>query len=68
MVSCRDTLKVDPEQHFYSHFVTGSALVKVAQTEQRLGQAEREFVTSCASHTLLPIRRFLEGDMKTIQV
>lgn len=54
-------------EEFGSSTPYGSALVKVAQTEQRLGQAEREFVTSCASHTLLPIRRFLEGDMKTIQ-
>ncbi|CAD6185389.1 unnamed protein product [Caenorhabditis auriculariae] len=45
----------------------GSALVKVSQTQQRLGQAERELCAQAASHTLLPIRRFLEGDMKTIQ-
>ncbi|CAJ0559918.1 unnamed protein product, partial [Mesorhabditis spiculigera] len=45
----------------------GSALTKVAHTEQKLGQTEREFVAQSASHTLLPIRRFLEGDMRTIQ-
>ncbi|KAL6724387.1 hypothetical protein Aduo_019281 [Ancylostoma duodenale] len=53
-----------PQMFFYEG---GSALVKIAQTEQKLGQAEKEFVTSSASQTLLPIRRFLEGDMKTIQ-
>ncbi|CAI5454283.1 unnamed protein product [Caenorhabditis angaria] len=45
----------------------GSALIKVSQTEQRLGQAERELCNQAAANTLLPIRRFLEGDMKTIQ-
>ncbi|CAI4224086.1 unnamed protein product [Auanema sp. JU1783] len=45
----------------------GSALIKVAQTEQKLGTVDREFVNQCATQTLLPIRRFLEGDMKTIQ-
>lgn len=46
----------------------GSALIKVSHTEQKLGQAEREFVNQTASTTLLPIKRFLEGDMRTIQV
>ncbi|EYB96158.1 hypothetical protein Y032_0153g2939 [Ancylostoma ceylanicum] len=57
----------DAGEEFGSTTPYGSALVKIAQTEQKLGQAEREFVTSSASQTLLPIRRFLEGDMKTIQ-
>lgn len=39
----------------------------MAQTENRLGQAERELCGQAAANTLLPIRRFLEGDMKTIQ-
>ncbi|VDK74594.1 unnamed protein product [Litomosoides sigmodontis] len=45
----------------------GSALLKTAQTEFKLGAGERDFINSCASNTLLPVRRFLEGDMKTIQ-
>ncbi|KIH57091.1 BAR domain protein [Ancylostoma duodenale] len=57
----------DAGEEFGSTTPYGSALVKIAQTEQKLGQAEKEFVTSSASQTLLPIRRFLEGDMKTIQ-
>ncbi|KAK6760453.1 hypothetical protein RB195_021791 [Necator americanus] len=57
----------DAGEEFGSTTPYGSALVKIAQTEQKLGQAEREFMTSSASQTLLPIRRFLEGDMKTIQ-
>lgn len=45
----------------------GIALSKVAQTEFKIGGAEREFISNAANNTLLPIRRFLEGDMKTIQ-
>lgn len=46
----------------------GSALMKVAQTELKLGAHEHEFLNATAANTLVPIRRFLEGDMKTIQV
>lgn len=46
----------------------GEALLKVAQTEFKLGAAEREFISTSANNTLLPFRRFLEGDIKTIQV
>lgn len=46
----------------------GAALFKIAQTEKQLGQREHEFLNQTAANTLLPIRRFLEGDMKTIQV
>ncbi|VDN38285.1 unnamed protein product [Gongylonema pulchrum] len=45
-----------------------SALLKTAQAEFKIGAGERDFINGCASSTLLPIRRFLEGDMKTIQV
>jgi endophilin-B len=46
----------------------GGALLKVAQTELKLGSTEHEFLNATAANTLVPIRRFLEGDMKTIQV
>ncbi|VDK82554.1 unnamed protein product [Onchocerca ochengi] len=45
----------------------GNALLKAAQAEFKLGAGERDFINSCVSNTLLPVRRFLEGDMKTIQ-
>ncbi|KJH44173.1 BAR domain protein [Dictyocaulus viviparus] len=54
-------------EEFGSTTAYGSTLLKIAQSEQKLGQAEREFVAASASQTLLPIRRFLEGDMRTIQ-
>ncbi|KAI6222303.1 hypothetical protein M3Y99_01514200 [Aphelenchoides fujianensis] len=45
----------------------GGALLKVAQTELKIGASEHEFLNATAANTLVPIRRFLEGDMKTIQ-
>ncbi|VDN07793.1 unnamed protein product [Thelazia callipaeda] len=45
----------------------GNALLATAQVEFKLGAREKDFIKSCASNTLLPVRRFLEGDMKTIQ-
>lgn len=44
----------------------GSALIKVGQTEQKLGQTEREFTTAAENCFIQPLRRFLEGEMKTI--
>lgn len=44
----------------------GSALIKVGQTEQKLGQTEREFTTAAENSFIQPLRRFLEGEMKTI--
>ncbi|XP_047117369.1 endophilin-B1 isoform X1 [Schistocerca piceifrons] len=44
----------------------GSALVKVGQCEQRLGQTEREFISSAGQCFIQPLRKFLDGEMKTI--
>ncbi|KAI6172848.1 hypothetical protein M3Y98_01018800 [Aphelenchoides besseyi] len=52
---------------FGSQTPYGSALLKVAQTELKIGASEHEFLNATAANTLVPIRRFLEGDMKTIQ-
>ena len=49
-------------------FIIGNALVKCGQTEQKLGQAERELVQAAANNFLQPLRAFLDGDMKTVQV
>lgn len=59
---------VEAGQEFGGTTPYGGALLKVAQAEKRLGQTEQEFLAAAAANTLLPIRRFLEGDMKTIQV
>lgn len=46
----------------------GNALVKTGQTQLNIGNAEKEFVQATANNFLQPLRNFLEGDMKTIQV
>lgn len=43
-------------------------MIKVGQAEKNLGGAERDFGRSVHTHFLQPLRRFLEGDMKTIIV
>lgn len=48
--------------------LTGSALIKIGQTQLRLGGAEREFVRAAMTTYVSPLKRFLEGDMKTIMV
>lgn len=45
----------------------GSALIKVGQCEQKIGQAEREFITSAEHCYVQPLHKFLDGEMKTIQ-
>lgn len=44
----------------------GTALIKVGHAQQRLGQAEREFVQSAVTAYIQPLRKFLDGDMKTL--
>ncbi|KFD67877.1 hypothetical protein M514_00278 [Trichuris suis] len=45
----------------------GSALLKVGDTQMKLGCAEREFISVSATKVLTPLKRFLESDIKTIQ-
>lgn len=44
----------------------GTALIKVGQYEQKLGQTERDFIGSAGICFTQPLRKFLEGEMKTI--
>jgi len=44
----------------------GNALIKVGQTQQRMGQAERDFIESAGNSFIQPLKAFLEGDMKTV--
>ncbi|XP_018321950.1 endophilin-B1 isoform X1 [Agrilus planipennis] len=44
----------------------GSALIKVGQCEQKLGQVERDFIASTGTCFTQPLKKFLEGEMKTI--
>jgi endophilin-B len=40
--------------------------VKVGQMQQKLAEAERQFVQSSITNFLLPLKNFLDGDMKII--
>ncbi|XP_017797751.1 PREDICTED: endophilin-B1 [Habropoda laboriosa] len=44
----------------------GSALIKVGQCQQKLGQIERSFIETSANCYIQPLRKFLEGEMKTV--
>ncbi|KFQ27330.1 Endophilin-B2, partial [Mesitornis unicolor] len=44
----------------------GKTLIKVGETERRLGAAERDFIHSASINFLTPLRNFLEGDWRTI--
>ncbi|KAM6046973.1 endophilin-B2 isoform 2-T2 [Theristicus caerulescens] len=44
----------------------GKTLIKVGDTQRRLGAAERDFIHSASINFLTPLRNFLEGDWRTI--
>ena len=47
-------------------FKTGSALIRVGQTEQALGEIEREYIRHAHDGICGPLSRFLEGEMRNI--
>lgn len=53
-----------------SHFVydskTGSALIRVGQTEQALGEIEHEYIRGGHESMMGPLQRFLDGEMRNI--
>lgn len=44
----------------------GSALIKTGQAEQRLGQCERDFIANTGMCFIQPLKKFLDGEMRTI--
>ncbi|XP_014207772.1 endophilin-B1 isoform X2 [Copidosoma floridanum] len=44
----------------------GTALIKVGHCQQKLGQIERDFIGMAANCYVQPLRKFLDGEMKTI--
>ncbi|XP_077286986.1 SH3 domain containing GRB2 like, endophilin-B isoform X2 [Arctopsyche grandis] len=44
----------------------GSALIKVGGTQQKLGQFERDMIGSAGLCYIQPLRKFLDGEMKTV--
>lgn len=51
--------------HSYQY---GVVLGKVGDAEKRLGNIEKEFVQKSSDGFLQPLKSFLDGQMKTIQV
>ena len=47
-------------------FIIGSALIRVGQTEQALGEIEREYIRHAHDGMCGPLSRFLEGEMRNI--
>ncbi|KRZ38466.1 Endophilin-B1 [Trichinella pseudospiralis] len=45
---------------------TAIALLKVGTVQRNIGVAERDFISAAAVNVLTPLKRFIEGDMKTI--
>jgi endophilin-B len=44
----------------------GSALIKTGQAEQKLGQCERDFIANTGMCFINPLKKFLDGEMRTI--
>lgn len=44
----------------------GSALIKVGASEQKLGQCDRDFIATAGLCYIQPMRKFLDGEMKTV--
>lgn len=44
----------------------GSALIRVGQTEQALGETERNYIRSGHEAVIAPLSSFLDGEMKNI--
>lgn len=57
---------IDAGIEFGPGTVYGSALIKVGQAQQRLGQSEREFVNGAYRGFVEPLRKFLDEDMRSI--
>jgi len=44
----------------------GSALIRVGQTEQKLGMIEKDYIRGMNEGLIAPLQRFLDGEMKNI--
>lgn len=51
---------------FFASFLLGSALIRVGQTEQALGELERNYIRGGHDALIAPLGVFLNGEMKNI--
>lgn len=59
---------IDAGIEFGPGTVYGNSLIKVGQTQQKLGVVERDFVTTSYKGFVQPLRKFLDEDMRIITV
>jgi len=57
---------IEAGNEFGSTTPYGSALIRVGQTEKKLGIIEKEFIRSGNEGMIAPLQRFLDGEMKNI--
>lgn len=57
---------IDAANDFGPGTAYGSTLLKVGMCEQKVGKNEREFITNANSAYLLPLKKYLDEEMKTI--
>merc|ERR1712088_372077 len=57
---------IEAGNEFSSGTPYGSALIRVGQTEQALGEIEREYIKNSHSAFIGPLQTFLDGEMKNI--
>jgi len=59
---------VDAGYEIGNTYQYGNVLGKVGEAEKKLGNVEKEFVQKTSDGFLNPLKSFLDGQMKTIQV
>jgi endophilin-B len=59
---------VEASQEIGNQHPYGNILAKVGEAEKQLGLIEKEFVQKSSDCFLQPLKSFLDGQMKTIQV
>ena len=47
-------------------FLSGAALIRVGQTEQQLGESERNYIRGGHDAIIGPLQRFLDSEMRNI--
>ncbi|RWS23640.1 Endophilin-B1-like protein, partial [Leptotrombidium deliense] len=57
---------IDAGLHFGPGTIYGSALIKVGQTQQKLGKEEREFVDKSYKSFVNPLKKFLDEDVRNV--
>lgn len=63
-----DKLSVAKGNYQFMFENVGDTLAKVSSIQFQIGAAEREMVQSAIVNTIAPLKRFLEGEMKNINV